>query len=222
MYLFTGTATEVYVEPLSGRHDIILEETEGLRAKGDESVVRMWDGKANDENSEEEWIASDLLESKDKVENEDDKEERLLDEEDGDKKTEIEEVWSDDKEILKQMAEMENSEAKLENLMDVGENGGTEEAVAREEKLENVIDIGEKEDADEAVAREEDENPDDEGAAVKSQKPDAMAYLEQLARKLAQTGKLHKEPHKVVNLHCFHDACQSIIRVSHQYHRSIF
>jgi hypothetical protein len=200
MYLFTGTATEVYVEPLSGRHDIILEETEGLRAKGDESVVRMWDGKANDENSEEEWIASDLLESKDKVENEDDKEERLLDEEDGDKKTEIEEVWSDDKEILKQMAEMENSEAKLENLMDVGE----------------------KEDADEAVAREEDENPDDEGAAVKSQKPDAMAYLEQLARKLAQTGKLHKEPHKVVNLHCFHDACQSIIRVSHQYHRSIF
>lgn len=186
MYLFTGTATEVYVEPLSGRHDIILEDTEGLRAKGDESVVRMWDGKANDENSEEEWIASDLLESKDKVENEDDKEERLLDEENGDKKTEIEEVWSDDKEILKQKAEMENSEAKLENLMDVGENGGTEEAV---EKLETVIDIEEKEDADEAVAGEEDENPDDEGAAVKSQKPDAMAYLEQLARKLAQTGE---------------------------------
>lgn len=173
MYLFTGTgSTEVYVDR-GIEAQRLIEEAEDWRAKGDEAIVRVWDGKLNDDASEDDWIEPQLLEGQDKVETEDDKEERLLEDDNDDKRAEIEEVWRDDKELIKQMAELANSET---NENDVS----TEEA-----------DVSADVNTEEAVPSEVDDESRDENeaTAVKKKLPDAMAYLERLTGKLANTGK---------------------------------
>lgn len=172
MYLFTGSANEVYVEPLDGRLNV-FEETETKLAKvRDDLVVRVWGPQAdgidsNEINAGDDWMGHDLLDpSKDSASIQDDREtKRLSDEEDGSRTTEVEK-------ILDETAEMANVDDKLgdETLMEVSEKV-TEEVVAQ------------------AVENNEEETADDEGALVKRKISDAMAYLERLAGKLAKTGK---------------------------------
>ena len=209
MYFLKGRAAEVYVEPQSGVQAVLYEVSEGLRTKGDEDIVRVgWKeiGSDNEEKIEDDWIGADLLEPKDKVDNEDDKEEtRPLEEETQALEEDTTRALEEDttralEEDIRQLEEQtrplgEDDGEKSVEVEEIwnAEKKFIEDMANREAKIsdETVMGVGEKDDIEETLVREENDISDDEGALRHRKMPDAMAYLEQLVGNLVKTGKRH-------------------------------
>lgn len=177
MYLFSGTATNVNVEPHSGvnqRGDAAAVR-ETLRIKESEIAVRGLGRKTyatdDEENSEDDELEPglDLIKEKVADENKDVNKGRLVDNVDGEKIAEVEEIWNDEKKISEEMAKIADNDAKIGD--------------------ENVMEGEENDLAEETTARGEDENQVDETTAGNRKLPDAVAYLERLAGDLAKAGE---------------------------------